>query len=675
MFKTEVTRTGVRAVGASVTVTATGWVREGESRHFPRAVDDTVTGIASELRFPPGFVRATRLNDEGAYALSADGDGVDLPRGEYLVRADGPVVVYVHFAGSARLRRSSEAPLLSFDEPTEVTFGLRSRDGEPPGTVTVPRTPEGVATALSAMPAGHRTVTPDRTFPRMRGPPPLVSFGDETVVPDGVTRYLRSSGVEFLFPADLSYLFPVAPLSHYLGATVRVEPDASPRLRTSAGVRELAPLPEFQSEVASLLRRTFLLDCLVRTAATDGPAPAESTHLEALSLDAESLYGRDVADRLDAYLDAPFERISGDLPEWHLSMYIDPTFEHVRTLPRVLSTLPNVFLPKAEPLRTEELLKRSLDDFYRGIAGDVSEVDPVKPVLGPGWTHGWLADGVPIDVFKSIPTAYENRERYPRRPADPLSVTVVLNDPEMADEHDDAAEFYREASAELSMDIAVEECLTTAELAETFETRHDLVHYIGHCEEAGLRCRDGHLSVSSLAESNAETFFLNACGSFYEGIDLVEKGSVAGAVTFDKVLDGHARRVGTAFIRLLVGGFSIEHALQLARRRIIMGKDYTVVGDGTHTLVSAEEVPMAATLERLDDGRFRIAFDVQTPGVVGETYHPPLPSADRPRLLGTEREATLTSSDLRDVLDRLDDIPVIYDGDIRWSSDLRDSLD
>ena len=47
------------------------------------------------------------------------------------------------------------------------------------------------------------------------------------------------------------------------------------------------------------------------------------------------------------------------------------------------------------------------------------------------------------------------------------------------------------------------------------------------------------------------------------------------------VLDGQAKRVGTAFARLLTRGFAIERALRIASRRTIMNKDYAVVGDGT----------------------------------------------------------------------------------------------
>ena len=222
----------------------------------------------------------------------------------------------------------------------------------------------------------------------------------------------------------------------------------------------------------------------------------------------------------------------------------------------------------------------------------------------------------------------------------------------------------------MDIEVTVKERTTRAELAEVFESSHDLVHYIGHCDESGLRCVDGNLTIENIEESNVETFFLNACGSYYEGLELIEKGSVAGAVTFDKVLDGHAARVGTTFVRLLINGFSLERALALARRRIIMGNDYTIVGDGTHLLTEPGiPAPAVATVDENDDDTYRLKYDTNSPHIAGGVYAPPFPEDERSHLLGTSQRTDLTAEDLADFLDRTD-VPVIYDGDIHWSGEL-----
>ncbi|MFC6724183.1 hypothetical protein ACFQE1_07300 [Halobium palmae] len=677
MIEVVSTEEGFRAVDArknSVEVVAEGWTPETVDASVPSPTDTHLTGTATTLRFPPAFVSVTRLDDDETFELGSETGPLELPSGDYLLRISGNVITYVRVRGAVTVAKPDyDATVLSFPEPTEVTVGFRSRVQSPPGTITVPRTPEGVATALTYLSASNRTSTPDRSFPTMRGHPPLVEFGEEANVPT-FFQGEASDDLELLLPPRLDYLFPAASLSQYLGTTVTVEEGTTPRLRTPTRERELGNLPCFERKAADLLRRTFLLDCLVRNVGPYGTDLAEMRHLETLSLDPDELYRTTLAERLDAYLDAPFERVDDELPEWHLSMYVDPSYDHVEVLPYLLASLPNVFLARSDPLPGGERLSRSLDDFYRTSGDDTVAVDLVKPRLGPGRVHGWLAEGAPIDVFKSVPAAYPNQRKYGGRGEEQISVVAVLNDSEMVGEHGEAARIYRERATDLDLDIAVRERLSTAELARVFESSHDLVHYIGHCEESGLRCPDGNLSMSSLGESNAQTFFLNACGSFHEGVALVEKGSVAGGVTFNKVLDADAARVGTGFARLLMHGFCLERALDLARRRIMMGKDYTVVGDGTHVLTQSENfIPVTIRLQSRPDGLYDAEVEAFSSTKFGGYYQPHVASSDRSHLHGNSVQFTLDREELARVLERAN-APVVYDGDLHWSESLANRL-
>jgi hypothetical protein len=681
MLRAEVTADGVTAAGRlrpSVAVRAVDWrAGDGSDRAtdapaIRAPIDDSAVGRATAVRLPPGPVTATRSETDETWDPIGE---ESLPAGTYELCVESAVQVRVAFASAAELTPEADGTLLSFPAETAVRVGFADPGDDPPGTIAVPRTPAGVATALSALSATTLTTTAARSHSRMRRHPPLVEFAPETRLPEWVDRRRTECDVTLTLPARLDCAFSASSLAHYLGADVRVDADATPTVRAPGVDHAFETMPGFQYEAASMLRRVFLLDCLVREALPGSEPLAESDLLERLSLDPDRLADAPIGRRLEAYLDAPFDLVSPDLPEWHLSMYVEPTYDHVRTLPHVVSNLPNVFTPDSQPLRSNERLSRSLDDFYRD-ADEVSpNVEPVKPLLGPGRVHGWLADGIPIDVFKTLPEAYEHRSRGGREDR-PTSVVAVLNDVEMSSEHDDAADIYRRGTADLDIDVSVRERLSRAELAAVFEADHDFVHYIGHCDDAGLRCRDGALSAADVGHSGAETFFLNACGSYYEGIDLVTRGSVAGAVTFEKVLDGHAARVGTMFVRLLVNGFSIERALDLARRRIIMGTDYTVVGDGTHKLSGAPEtVPLAATITADDDrGAYRVTFDASSPRVTGDVFSLPAPFDDRPRLFGAESETVLTPAEAERFVGRVD-IPVVFDGDIQWSTDLRGRLD
>lgn len=720
------------ADNAEVVVRGAEFSVDGTGPDVPRPVDETVLSTASTLEFPHAVVYAFALGADERYELDPGSDVLALPPDEYVVDVDTEIKIYLRFSGPARIDRTDdfESIRLRFPDRTRVVVGFRSRHELPAGTITVPDLPEALATALTHLPSSHKTDSPDRTYPTLRGHPPLLEPGDGLDVPARIREATPDTGIELVVPPDYEPLYVVAPLAYYLQARVRTvsgtgRGDDRVRLRAPeyAVDESLGAMPDLEFAVARLLRKVFFLDCLVRNAGPYGTALAELSLLEALELDAGDLYAASPGRRLATYLEVPFAAIEHRLPDWHLSTYATPEYDRVDALPFLLDRLSLIFTPRTSELEGRELVERSLDDFYRGrtrpaaddsgagrsrdpadfpatgsrdpadgrgtgpadsaggeraSAGPVASVDIVKPELRHGRAHGWLADGVPIDVFKSTPDAYENRLAYLERDSDATSIYVVLNDPEMAGEHANVAGIYRQRSEELPIDVTVEESLRTADLARVFESDHDFVHYIGHCEADGLRCPDGHLSTASLDRCRVQTFFLNACGSFYEGTTLIEKGSVAGAVTFTKVLNDHAVKVGSTFAKLLVHGFSIERAMRLARRRIMMGKDYAVVGDGTHSLTQGEHrVPTTMTVEPLQEtteDRYLVTFDCYSTRVTGSYYFPHTEDNDYAYLCGQQSHFTLSRAELASLLKETE-ASVVYDGDLYWSEDLWPAFD
>jgi hypothetical protein len=700
MIEWEETESGLRVFDRTkteVSIETDAWETADAGYDIDRPLDETLSGYISELRLPPALVKANGLESGDEYTHGGDAEPLDLSNEEYLLNITLNVKTYVKFSGPATIEKTEDFNELHicFPESTLVTFGFRSHHEEPVDTLTVPPTPEGVATAVTYLSSSHKTTGADRSYPNLRGHPPKVELGGRIDIPEAVTEERFDVGIELVVPDDFDYVFVGAPLAYYLQAEMRVEDRRTPVLRApSADVEyRFTPFPGFQHEVVDVFRRVFFLDCLVRNGGKYSWELAEMSLLDEIGLDAETTYEASPAEQLATYLDAPYERIDDDLPEWHLAMHVKPVPDNATCLPYFLDTLSLVYVPESTNLEKDELLNKSIDDFYR--AGDpemqppkaaaaagpvragavpVKSVDRRDPVLHGEKVNGWLADGVPIDVFKVVPEAYDNRSKYLEQTGDNIDVTVILNDEEMMDEHEEVAQIYEDRARDLPIEVTVHEHLTKAELTDVLESPHDFVHYIGHCEADGLQCTNGNLSVSDIEESNVQTFFLNACGSYYEGQDLVRRGSVAGAVTFTKVLNKQAAKVGVAFARLLINGFNINLALRFARRRIMMGKDYSVVGDGTHVLTQADNrFPVLLTVEENDDGTYAMTHEhmaVDTNGSFYQMFHD---DYDEYHLQGEEAVMEFDQSELLSFLDRAK-APVIYDGELYWSEELRTVL-
>ena len=645
---------------------------EASSSAIPRDIDECFEGEADRLSIPCSDVTVTALDLDAQYRVTTP---TELPDGEYLLRcrsrsgasAHGPTS-YLRFPGPASVKPAGEEFVVSFWEPTTVTVGGSSGNRTGPGRITIEPTPSGLATGLTHLAAAHHTTAPVRSHPSFRAHPPLLELGSETSVPSAVAAETPETGIEFLVPPELDRLFVAAPLAYYLGATVEVTDCDAPVLRADdPSIRyEFDDLPGFQHQCAQLLRRAFFLDCQARRVAPDR---ASSDGLQQLPIDLDSLCQLDPAARLEQCLSLSERNLDALLPDWHLSTYAKPTPGRITCLPFLLDRLSLVYLPRATELDQDELLEQTLSDAYTA-RGETATSGVLKPELQAGQLHAWLAPGTPIHAFKPLPKAYHNRGKYRHRSNDQLQVGVVLNDDAMCEEHQVVSDIYEERAADLPIDVTIQSRLDRAELAATFEAKNDFVHYIGHCEDGGLRCTDGTLDVAEIEESNTQTFFLNACGSYDQGLSLVERGSIAGGVTFKKVLDQQAAKVGTAFARLLVHGFSIERALQLARRRIMMGKDYAVVGDGTYALLPSPKQPAVVKIAETGEG-YTVSCEMLTAQSNGDRYD--LPFDGREILNGDTLEKTVSGAELREVL-AAKSLPVIYDGDFHWSEELVDEL-
>src|SRR6056297_240597 len=140
-----------------------------------RPVDEVLSGTATELRFPHAVVYARSLGTGTQHELHPTGEALSLPAGEYVIDVDTEIKTYLRATGRVRIGRTDdfESVVVSFPDRRRVLLGFRSRQEFPIGTITVPESPDGLATALSYLPTSLKTASPDRSYPTLRGHPPL----------------------------------------------------------------------------------------------------------------------------------------------------------------------------------------------------------------------------------------------------------------------------------------------------------------------------------------------------------------------------------------------------------------------------------------------------------------------------------------------------------------------
>jgi hypothetical protein len=415
MLQWEATEDGLRVIDhadVELEVRAANWRPSADEPTLDRPTDEVVAGSATELELPEATVHAATTDGEFTAEMASQTGPLQLPAGRYLLNVGLGIKTYLAFEGAATLEKSDDFERLwiTFPEPTEVVLGFRSRHEHPAGTVTVPSSPAGVAAGLSYLHSSIKTTSPDRSFPTLRGHPPRLATDGELDVPDGIAEATADTGIVLRAPADVGDLFVLAPLAFYLQADVTADAGDRPvvEIPSQDVAYELPAAPELQTATADLLRRVFYLDCLVRNEGPYGTDLAEADVLESLPLDPAWAYEAPPDERLAAYLEVPEAQVSPELPDWHLSTYVQPDLERARCLPFLLQKLSLVFLPETSELDGSELIRHSLDDFFRAAGGYSAEVELAGTPDGgllrsaPGTESGGRAtdEVASVDVLK-----------------------------------------------------------------------------------------------------------------------------------------------------------------------------------------------------------------------------------------------------------------------------------
>jgi len=542
---------------------------------FAMPVDRAVAVEAGELHFPV-YRPAVFLRDGTVVHRTEDAASSEwLDPGTYEVDASPPgAKTYVKVCDAAvRARFEDDHTVLDVDHATRLVVGVRSHHEQPAGTVTTTESPRDVMAAVSTFGSALKTLSPDRSWPTLRGHPPAVELGTTLDVPDAVEP--PDTGVTVEVPPEYGSIFTVAPLAYYLGATV--EPGTEPRLRAAGATREFDP-DALAGEVADCLEHCFVLDGVVRTV---GVYPFRHEQAETLEeridLDYERLFDLPLAERTAAYLDVPRSATEG-LVGWHLTADVAPEPRYAATLPHLVDELAAVRSPPPEPVPAErapepDALARSTGQTT-GATADVVVPDPVDT---PG--HAWLGEGFAVDAANPTVGSFRRGFEWPSGEG-PLDVHVVYNDQRL-DAPDELA-YGNHPTAETN--VRVSHSLTTTELQGVLLEDTDFLHFVGHVTERGMVCPDGELDVRTLPTTGVGAFFLNGCRSYEQGFALLTAGAAGGIVTVDDVEDEVAGLVGQQATMLLDTGIPLYGFLDVLGRTGTDTSRYTLLGDPTLTL-------------------------------------------------------------------------------------------
>lgn len=621
----------------------------------PEEPDAVVTGRTRELEFPAGMLSVVSLDTGRRYYQYKIDDAVDLGDGRYLLTSEAEIRCFVCFDGSARLHQSSRnATHVTFPTSTDVTLGFESSAANPEEFVTVPSSPAGLATAISTLAATPSVTTAQRSWPSLRPHPPQIRFGDEQFVSDTLDTPGRSA-VEIVVETSVGQVLSVAPLAYYLGATVAVCEDATPVVRTKSTEIPLSTGGEFDVRTNELLRRTFWLDCLVRSFDGYGEPVREASVVDHLDLQPERVAEAPPGVRLERYRSVQYDDVRDVVPPWTVRLTIEPNMEYVPPLARTLHRLPFIRRPGSPRLVDDE--------------GPTAGTEVERRTHAP--VEGRFGDGPPDDGFHALPSGFQHRDRYETGNAEELTITAVVNDGTLdgeaaRQERTGAARLYRKRRDVLGHDVTIRRNLSVNELRRTIERGCDLLHFVGHHDDRGLTCTDGALGVDDIHRSAVRTFLLNACGSYPIGRRLVKAGSVAGAVTAEPVMNETAVAAGVAFAGFVSDGFTIGGAVEFLSRPFL-SSDYTAVGDGTYVVTQSSGSPERLILT--DEGNGYRLIDLRTSVVhvggqtLGFLYDDPI--------LGGPNVHELDSGRLDEFLSHIT-VPILFDGEFVSPDRLRD---
>ncbi len=643
---------------------------------FPVPIDSAVELRTSRLEVPER-VDFNIMDSNGSVRTlvnPCDGDWHSEQRVEYAEIPTSPMKIYIHLDCPLSIREHDGGVHIELGVERTISIGSRSHSESPAGTITVSDDIEDVMRAVSLFGSALKTLTPERSFPTLRGHPPLIKRGEEFSAPSNIVR--PETGIRLVLPSKRKYVYAATSLAYYLGA--EVVPGDSPRLETPNHQYPLngtGGFDGFEAEVSRVFQHVFFLDCVIRDEGSYNVPVQEREEVEPrLDFDCSRLYERSLAEQVDAYLDVPFDVPESYLPKWCLTTDLVPSEANVGALPFIADELSLVRCPTPTTHVQSTTQHPEIADFCRSVQ-TTSESNQNTLAVSPQPTmtkeHVWIGDGVPVGGNKATVDSYRRRVDYEPSERSTIRVQIVCNDPSMKSEGKVREQYSFRDTTRHEVDIAYD--LTVEELRTVFATEIDYLHYIGHVNNDGIECADGVLDTRTLDTVNVESFLLNACRSYEQSATLVEKGSRVGVATLSDVSNEPATKIGGLLARGLGSGLSFRSALSIAQSETLSGDQYVVIGDGSLTLCQPfSRITPMLFVETEEDGMFTVRIKPfysprdSAGSMFGSVWDDSIIHYLRSDWIGN----FLLAADTLDESLEEESMPVKYDGDLYWSEDI-----
>ncbi|WP_158056060.1 CHAT domain-containing protein [Halorussus halophilus] len=667
---------------------------EASTDEFYYPVSSACRITASELRLPRSVVTTVRDGYDGSYLEKVDVPSTgEFTKGYYLIDIDASIKIYLRTDAGFEITNRGKRSVIDFDSLAELSVGARSHHCSPSETITVPDDPMALMDAVSVFGSVLKTTSCERSWPTLRGHPPRLERGDRLSIPDSIS--MPDTGVTIHVPPCYEYVYPVAPLAHYVGAKVRS--GDPPRLTTENGfIHRFDTERGVVEEIIRVLKQVFFFDCVVRTEGYDQSELHQRTMVEdraEVEFNFSALYDASLPDQIERYLSVPFEAVEDIVPTWDRSVHLRPDADGLDLLPYVVNDLslvrPEVPRESTKWSPNQRRRQQAISTFKRnessnnersGAEGDRRDDEQTRRshrILGSeqyvplpevdAVEQAWVGGETPERGSKLIAEAFERQQTGSEDST--FRVIVVCNDTEMVKEKEKALERYGRYDV-ISADVNFHTNVSTAKFRQLLAKETDLFHYIGHINREGFECSDGVFDAEALNSTGASAVLLNACQSYEQGVTLVECGANAVVVSLGDVENGGAVAVGEKFAGLLNYGYTVGAALEVVIEHTFIGRQYIVVGDpGTSVAQIRSSVPALFHLTTNDNGTLDVSHQMYTNrqtqvqmGSVavsylvdqGTHYLPPT------TIEGTDIKRSAVESEL------LDTAPVIEDGEFTW---------